>query len=415
MNKRCLIIGGGIIGLNIAYYLHKEGHEVTIIDRNDFSSGASYINAGYITPSHFIPLSSPGIITKGLKWMLNKNSPFYIKPRSNMDFINWAWSFKKSATQIKVDQSMPAILNFNLLSRDLYQSMKESSDFDFEFDQKGLLMCYKKDETGDEEGEVAEIALKQGLNVKHLNKEELKLLEPNVNFNVSGAYFYDSDAHMTPNDFMRDMKAFLKKQGVNFILNEEVEDFKISSGKIDSVKTRFREITADEIIIAAGTWTSQLAKKLKIPLSLEAGKGYSFNVEKPTRISIPTILIEARVAVTPMNGFTRFAGTMELSGINNNISKNRVSTIANAAEDYYNNLKIDEQDISNAKSGLRPCSPDGLPYLGRSRAIKNLVFATGHAMMGWSLGPATGKLVSEIISEKKLSMDINPFSPDRKF
>ncbi len=414
MNKQCLIIGGGIIGLNIAYYLYKEGHEVTVIDRNDFSSGASFINAGYITPSHFIPLSSPGIITKGLKWMLNKNSPFYVKPRSDMDFIKWVWSFKKSATQKKVDQSIPAILNINLMSRDLYQAMKESSDFDFEFDQKGLLMCYKQVETGDEEGEVAEIALKQGLKVKHLNKEELKLLEPNVDFNVNGAYFYDSDAHMTPNDFMRDMKAFLKKQGVNFILNEEVEDFKINRGRIDTVKTSLREIPADEVIIAAGTWTSQLAKKLKIPLSLEAGKGYSFNVEKPTGISIPTILIEARVAVTPMNGFTRFAGTMELSGLNERISKNRVETIAAAAEGYYKGLRIDDEDISKAKSGLRPCSPDGLPYIGRSRAVKNLVFATGHAMMGWSLGPATGKLVSEIITEKKLSMDINPFSPDRK-
>ncbi|MFV9485083.1 NAD(P)/FAD-dependent oxidoreductase [Christiangramia sp. ASW11-125] len=414
MNKQCLIIGGGIIGLNIAYYLYKEGHEVTIIDRNDFSSGASFINAGYITPSHFIPLSSPGIITKGLKWMLNKNSPFYVKPRSDMDFIKWAWSFKRSATQKRVDQSIPAILKINLMSRDLYQAMKESSDFDFEFNQKGLLMCYKLAETGDEEWEVAEIALKRGLKVKHLNKEELKLLEPNVDFNVNGAYFYDSDAHMTPNDFMRDMKAFLKKQGVNFILNEEVVDFKINSGRINTVKTGLREIPADEVIIAAGTWTSKLAKKLKIPLSLEAGKGYSFNVEKSTGISIPTILIEARVAVTPMNGFTRFAGTMELSGLNERISKNRVETIANAAEGYYKGLKIDEEDISNAKSGLRPCSPDGLPYIGRSKAVKNLIFATGHAMMGWSLGPATGKLVSEIISEKKLSMDINPFSPDRK-
>lgn len=414
MNKQCLIIGGGIIGLNIAYYLYKEGHEVTIIDRNDFSSGASFINAGYITPSHFIPLSSPGIITKGLKWMLNKNSPFYVKPRSDMDFIKWAWSFKRSATQKRVDQSIPAILKINLMSRDLYQAMKESSDFDFEFNKKGLLMCYKLAETGDEEGEVAEIALKRGLKVKHLNKEELKLLEPNVDFNVNGAYFYDSDAHMTPNDFMRDMKAFLKKQGVNFILNEEVEDFKINSGRINTVKTGLKEIPADEVIIAAGTWTSKLAKKLKIPLSLEAGKGYSFNVEKSTGISIPTILIEARVAVTPMNGFTRFAGTMELSGLNERISKNRVETIANAAEGYYKGLKIDEEDISNAKSGLRPCSPDGLPYIGRSKAVKNLIFATGHAMMGWSLGPATGKLVSEIISEKKLSMDINPFSPDRK-
>ncbi len=415
MNKHCLIIGGGIIGLNIAYYLIKEGHEVTLIDKGDLSSGASYINAGYITPSHFIPLSSPGIITKGLKWMLNNNSPFYVKPRLNSDFLNWAYLFKKSATQRKVDQSIPALLGINLFSKDLYQSMKESADFDFEFNRKGLLMCYKLEETGHEERKVAEIALKEGLNVKHVGREELKKIEPHLDFDVMGAYFYDTDAHMTPNDFMREMKTFLKKKGVHFILNEEVEDFKITNGKIKAVKTNAREIEVEEVILASGTWSSKLARKLSISIPLEAGKGYSFDVKKPTGISIPAVLLEARVAVTPMNGFTRFAGTMELSGINETISKNRVDTIAKAAENYYKNIKIDEEDISNAKSGLRPCSPDGLPYIGRSNTIKNLVLATGHAMMGWSLGPATGKLVSEIISEKKLSMDIQLFSPDRKF
>lgn len=415
MGKKCLIIGGGIIGLNIAYYLLKEGHEVTVIDKGDLTTGASYINAGYITPSHFIPLSSPGIITKGLKWMLNSNSPFYVKPRLNSDFLNWAWNFKKSAIQAKVDKAIPAIKNINLFSRDLYQSMQESADFNFEFDRKGLLMCYKLEETGHEEGQVAEIALREGLNVKHLNREELKLIEPNVDFDVMGAYFYDTDAHMTPNDFMRDMITFLKKKGVEFILNDEVEDFKISNGKIDAVKTKTREIQVEEVVLAAGTWTSKLAKKLAIPIPLEAGKGYSFNVKKETGIRIPAVLVEARVAVTPMNGFTRFAGTMELSGINETISRKRVDSIVNAAESYYKDLKIDIEVINNAKSGLRPCSPDGLPYIGKSNSVKNLVFATGHAMMGWSLGPATGKLVSEIISGTKLSLDIDPFRPDRKF
>lgn len=116
-----------------------------------------------------------------------------------------------------------------------------------------------------------------------------------------------------------------------------------------------------------------------------------------------------------MQGFTRFAGTMELSGVNHNISKIRVEAIAQAAQKYYPGLVIPTQDLEKARCGLRPVSPDGLPYIGRVDTFKNVTLATGHAMLGWSMGAATGKLVSELISGQKLSMDITPFYPQRKF
>ena len=150
-------------------------------------------------------------------------------------------------------------------------------------------------------------------------------------------------------------------------------------------------------------------------MSLQAGKGYRINVEKDTGILMPAILMEAKMAVTPMKGFTRFAGTMEFSGINHNIRKERVEAIAEGAEQFYKELKISQNDKDNAKCGLRPVTPDGLPYIGRSRKYKNLTIATGHAMMGWSLGPVTGKLVSELICNKQTLMDISPFIPERKF
>ncbi len=139
------------------------------------------------------------------------------------------------------------------------------------------------------------------------------------------------------------------------------------------------------------------------------------DVPRPTGISIPAILLEAKVAVTPMRGCTRFAGTMEFSGINSNISKERVDAIAKAAKNFYPEIEINFEEKENVQSGLRPVSPDGLPYIGRCRSIDNLTFATGHAMMGWSLGPATGKLVAQIIEGKETFLDITSFSPNRKF
>jgi D-amino-acid dehydrogenase len=415
LKKKVVIIGGGIIGLCSAYYLQKEGHEVTVIDKSDFTSGASYVNAGYITPSHIISLAAPGIITKGLKWMLNPASPFYVKPRLDSDFLKWGWAFKKSATHKKVAESMQVIRDINVLSRELYQDMKDSGDFDFHYEHKGLLMAYQHEKYGEEEWEVGQKAKGLGLKVEHLSAEQVQKLEPNANLNIKGAVYYHCDAHMTPHNFMRDMLAYLKSNGVEILANEEVKDIEVANKSIAKLMTDKREIQADAFVLAAGSWSPLLSKKLGVKLLLQAGKGYRINVERETGITLPTILIEAKVAVTPMQGLTRFAGTMEIGGINHKINPVRVNAIAKAASEFYEGLQITGQEKTAAQCGLRPVTPDGLPYIGKTAHCKNLVFATGHAMMGWSMGPATGKLVSEIMSGKKTSLDLAVYNPTRTF
>ena len=415
MSKEVVIIGGGIIGLCSAYYLQKEGCAVTIIDQSGMTKGASFVNAGYITPSHIIPLSAPGMITKGLKWMFDTASPFYVKPRLDKDFLKWAWAFKKSATASKVEKAIPIIKEINILGRALYEEIKQSGDFNFHYERKGLLMLYKTDKAGEEEWEVGQRAIKEGLNVNHITAEEVKKMEPNAAIDCKGAVYFDSDAHMTPNEFMTEMISYLKEKGVTFYTHEKVQDLVISKDAIKEVMTTKRKLKADEVLIAAGSWSPLLTRKLGVKIPIQAGKGYRINTERETGITIPALLVEAKVAVTPMNGFTRFAGTMELAGFNDNINPKRVKAISNFVSNYYQGLSLTKEEEATADFGLRPCSPDGLPYIGRTHKYKNLIIASGHAMMGWSLGPPTGKLVSEIISDKKLSLDIKPFHPDRKF
>lgn len=415
MAKEVVIIGGGIIGLCTAYYLQKEGCKVTVVDKSDFSQGASYVNAGYITPSHIISLAAPGIITKGLKWMLNSSSPFYVKPRLDSDFLKWSWAFKKSATQKKVVQSIPVIKDINIFSRELYEDMKRAGDFMFHYERKGLLMAYQDEKVGEEEWEVGQKAIQLGLEVENLTAKQVAELEPKANLDVKGGVFFHSDAHMTPGDFMKEMLGYLKSKDVDILAKEEVNDIQVSNGVISKVITDKREIKADEIVMAAGSWSPFLSKKLGIKMLLQAGKGYRINVARETNITIPTILCEAKVAVTPMDGFTRFAGTMEIAGINHKINPVRVDAIAKAAEKYYEGLIINQQEKEEVECGLRPVTPDGLPYIGRSSKCKNLTIATGHAMMGWSMGPATGKLISEIITAQKSSLHLDSFHPDRKF
>ena len=415
-NKSVIVVGGGIVGLSTAYFLQKAGHEVTLFDKSDITSGASFVNAGYLTPSHIISLASPGMITQGLKYMFNSSSPFYMKPRLDPDFIRWAWYFKRSSTKAKVDQSMTVIRDINLLSRELYEGIKASGDLgDFQIGQQGLMMVYQTEKARDHEMEVVEKAAKMGLVGRHLSKSALKKMEPNIDFNAEGAILWECDRHTTPPLIMKKMVEYLETAGVTIYKNEEVRDLSVSSGKITEVKTERASYKADEVVFAAGSWTANLSKKLNLKLPLQAGKGYRINMEEPTNITIPAILMEKKIAVTPMEGFTRFAGTMEFSGINHTIRKERVEAIAKAVEAYYNGFKIPEKAKNEAKCGLRPVSPDGVPYIGKPKNINNLTIATGHAMMGWSMGPATGKLVTELISGDKLSLDISPFAPQRKF
>ncbi len=416
MGKNIVIIGGGIVGLSSAYFLQKAGHQVTVIDKSDITSGASFVNAGYITPSHIIPMASPGKITQGLKWMFNSASPFYMKPRWDVDFFKWSWYFKKSSTKAKVERAIPFIKDINLISRDLFEDIKASGDLgDFQLERKGLLMLYKTQASFEHEMEVAQKASFIGLEVNELNKSQLDAIEPNIEIDAMGAIHYECDGHTTPTEIMPKMLRHLKEVGVSIRTDEAVLDLSVSNGAINKVKTSKGDYSADEVVLAAGSWSGKLSKQLRIDLPLQPGKGYRINVERPLGISMPAVLMESSIAVTPMKGFTRFAGTMEFSGINNYIRKERVEAIADGAKKFYPELEITAEEKSEVQAGMRPVTPDGLPYIGKSSKIKNLTFATGHAMMGWSLGPATGKLVSEIIGDKKTSMDISAFNPERRF
>lgn len=411
--KKVIVVGGGISGLFSAYYLAKEGYEVTVLDQTDMTSGASYINAGYITPSHFIPLAAPGIITQGLKWMLDSSSPFYIKPRWNMEFFKWALLFKKSATTSNVKRALPVIKELNLKSRDLYEELLASHDFDFHYERKGVLMAYCTDKAEHEEHEVAEQAIREGLDVSVLSKEKLHEIQPVFSDKVKGAVHYQCDAHMTPNHFMQQLKDWLQSQGVQFRLGQKVEGFTFKEQKIVSLKTQDAVFEADEFVLASGSWTSKLASSLGLNVPIQGGKGYSMDVNRPTGITLPTILVDARMAVTPMDGFTRFAGTMEFSGNNDTVQKERVEALAKAVKAHYRDVEILPDEQNNATSGLRPVSPDGLPYIGKTSKYHNLTIAAGHAMMGWSLGPITGKMVAQEIAGAKTSVDLKPLSPDR--
>ena len=415
MSKKVLIIGGGIIGICSAYFLKKDGFDVTIVDKSDMKTGASYINAGYLSPGHIIPLASPGVIGQGLKWMFDSSSPFYIQPRLNISFIKWLIAFSKSCNKKNVENSIKPIINLSVFSQELLDQIKKENQMSFHYEKKGLMMLCKTEKSLLKEEKVVKKALESGLSAKMLSVDDIKLIEPHINIDSIGAAYFKSDHHTTPGELIIELKKFITDNGVKCLKNTEIEDFEIERDEIKSVIISGKRVRFDEYVLSAGTWTSQICEKLGIGLLLQAGKGYSINHHKETGITCPAILVEAKCAITPMNGFSRFSGTMEISSINNKLRMNRVNAIANSVESFYPSIKISKSDRKNAGFGFRPISADGLPYIGRTNKLKNVLIASGHGMMGWSMSTGTGKIISEIISEKKTSINIDRFNPNRKF
>ena len=411
---KAVIIGGGIMGLTSAYYLLKSGWKVTLIDKGDLSDNCSQGNAGMLVPSHFIPLAAPGMISKGIKWMFNSRSPFYVKPSLDFSLISWGLKFMKSATQANVERVAPFLRDYHLLSKQLYKDLAKDDGFDFGLEEKGILMLYKTEKAGEEEIHVGKDAQKLGLDVEMLTKEQVQAIEPDIKLDVLGAVHYHSDAHLYPYALFSQLLKYIKTNGGEVITNAEVTGYNIQAGEIKSVQTNNEIVEGDLVIMTGGSWLPQLAKLAGLSIPVMPGKGYSFmESNSQHKIVHPALLIEARVAVTPMNGQVRFGGTMELAALNNNINMNRVEGIVNSIPQYYPELQVEIPAKDKIWYGFRPCSPDGLPYLGYSKKLKNLIVAGGHGMMGISLGPATGKMVAELADRTTLSTDIKIYDPER--
>lgn len=416
MGKKVAIIGGGIIGLSSAYYLSQDGHDVTVIDRGEFDSGCSYGNAGMIVPSHVIPLAAPGMIAQGMRWMLNSKSPFYVKPRFNKELIAWGKHFYSSANEKHVKRSMPALRDLSLFSKQLYQELAKECQ-DIAYDEKGLLMLFQSEKVAEEETHAGEIAQSLGLEVDFLSQNDVQKLEVGTTVSAIGGVHFKSDAHLYPQQLMTFLMQTCQKNGVRFMPNTEVKSFKFMDRQIYAVNTSQGQISGDDFVLAGGAWSSELSKQLGIKLSLLAGKGYSFTMKKPKqRPRIPSILCEGKVAVTPMGSDLRFGGTMEITHTRDTrIDQKRLKGIVETANSFYPEMSIQFPKKEAQWFGFRPCSPDGLPYIGRSSNTSNAIVATGHAMMGLSLGPATGFIVSSIVNKQELPLQIHRFHPDRRF
>lgn len=412
--KPTIIIGGGITGLFTAYFLQKEGIEVQIIDQTDLQTNCSTGNAGMIVPSHIIPLAAPGMISKGISWMFSSKSPFYIQPRLDAKLLKWGLLFYKAANPAHVERSIPYLKNLSLLSKALYLDFKEKHpEAAIALQEKGLMMIYQTKAVETEEVEFAHLARKHGLEAEILSPEDIQKIEPNLEVNARGAVLFPGDAHLDPGKLYSFLKSYLEKKGVSFLSNTQVHGFEKSQGKVQAVLTDKGKIEAEKVILCGGSWSGELAKMLGFTLPMMGGKGYSFIQENKPEIKQAAILTEMKVAVSPYGEHIRFGGTMEITGTNQKINLNRVKGIYESINRYYPNFEAKFPETDQIWKGLRPCSPDGLPYIGFAPGYSNVLVNSGHSMMGVSLAPASGKVTAELHQQKDASLEIKGFEVGR--
>ena len=410
---RVVVVGGGVIGLCSAYYALKRGFSVTVVEREpEGGDNCSTGNAGMIVPSHFTPLAAPGMMAKGLRWMLNPRSPFFVRPRLDPALARWGWLFYRHSTPQHVAASRELLRDLNLESRRLFLEL--ANDEDFGLVERGLLMLCNTAKGLAEEIEVAESAHEIGLRADILDATAVAKIDPDVTMNIAGGIHFTQDCHLDPARFLKSMRRRVLELGASIESGVTIDRIETSNGRVSAVSGGGQRFEGDKFVIASGSWSGELLKSVGLKLPLQAGKGYSLTLSAPPELPrICSIFAEAKLAITPLGSSLRFAGTMEVGGLNLDVSAMRVQGITRSVHAYF--PKFTESDFAEVKPwvGLRPVSPDGIPYTGVVKGLGNLIVNCGHAMMGLSLAPVSGRLAADLLAGDVPFRPIEALAPDR--
>jgi D-amino-acid dehydrogenase len=407
-----LIVGAGVIGLAAAYELSKAGAKVVVIDKFEPGYGCSYGNAGWITPCFAMPLPMPGMLFKSFRWLMDPESPLYIKPELSSTLISWLLQFMASMTQKKMLASVDALTQLSIQSLDLYKQLSASTDKPFSFEQKGLFMVAQSDDGFKYARKEMELVARNNVPGKLMYEEEARAFEPSLTKRIKGGVFFPEEAHAEPLQVTQCLAHEAKKLGAQIISKTEVIDFELGPKGIKAARTTRGIFEAEQFVLATGSWSLRMGQTLGLKIPVLGGKGYAIITDplapNPLR---PMMLVEKKVAVTPRNGTLRLAGTLELVNQDETFTTRRVEAIVRGAREFMNVPEtIHYQEIWR---GLRPCTPDGVPIMGRTARYPNLLVATGHQMLGLQSATGSGKLISDLTLGKQPDLDPRPFRADR--
>jgi D-amino-acid dehydrogenase len=391
--------------------LARRGAQVVILERDRVGEGCSFGNAGWLTPSLAAPLANPGMVFKSLRWMLDPESPLYIQPNLNPSYLRWLAEFLLASRRGPFERGLGAMLELCKLSVDLWEDLATRSPRCFGFARKGLLAIYESEAALANAEASGDFPGRHGIRFESWSPEEVREREPAVIGAQAGGHFFPDDAHCQPHDAVLAMAEEARTFGAQIL--EGVEVYDIEGGPLGPriLRTTRGNIVAERIVLAAGAWSDSLGKLLGIRIPVIGAKGYSVLLpRREPHPSRPLYLIERKVALTPHRDCLRLAGTLELVRGDASINRRRVEAILRGARAM---LNLGEPEPLRVWRGLRPCVPDGMPLIGRSRASGEVWLATGHQMTGLKTAPGTARLLAELMLGEAPSFDPGPFRADR--
>lgn len=408
-----LIIGGGPVGLSCAYSLLKSGRKVTILDTKEIGKGSGSGNAGHIVPSHIIPLAAPGVIGSAMKWMLDpKNSPFGMKVSLDPKYLSWLIQFAAACSEANVQRAIPPLNSLGQLSAKNFAQIIAEEKINCHYQETGFLNLYKTEKAFREGQHEAEFMQKQGIPVKVYDKLRVHEVEPAALDDVIGGAHFTGDSHLNPALFLELLSERIRAMGAEMFENTPVTGFEVSNEKITKVKTSAGDFKAEQVILAAGAWTPSVTRDLRLNIPIQPARGYSLTLSATKQMPRHALILgDRRVAVSPFGDLLRVTGRLEMGEYSLTPNPRWIQRLENFAREY---IHLDEKlDIKETWAGLRPLTPDGMPIIGRSPHHSNLIVATGHAMLGLSLGPGTGQVVAELVNGKEPAFDLSPLRVER--
>lgn len=411
-NVDVLVVGAGIVGLFCAYFLARAGRSVTVVERGVVGDArsCSYGNTGFVAHGG-MPLAGPGALTRGLRSYLRPDGRLAIGPWADRDTLAWLRHFRRLCNERDAALSRKVIFDLKNRSLDLLGQMCRTGPLASAFSASGMVIAFKTPQGFDQACGALPRLVESGAPIRVLHERELAALEPGVTFDISGALYNEGAGCLHAPDFVIELANTVRSLGVQIREDAEVVGFGVADGKVVEVRTTGGDFSPAETVLAAGTWSAGCAAQLGVKLPVQPIKGYSVTVKAAGQApSRPVLLSEGTVAMRPIGDRLRLAGSLLLSG-NRSVSTRRVEAMLRTAESHFPEIRFSGD--REVWTGLRPCAPDSLPFLGRPRRYSNLTVACGHGHVGMGLAPATGKLVAQIVSGEQPDMNITPFAVDR--
>lgn len=408
---RIVIVGAGAIGLSCAYYAARAGAEVVVLDKSHPGAGASSHNAGWVVPSMSEPVPSPAALRRGLRWALLPDSPLHVRASVDPRFIGFMARMVRNCSTERFLRGLQATARLNSGTRNAFDDL-ERDGLAFEHHRTGVLQAFLHDE--EISAHLCDLTLMEEYGsppARELNAAEVRALEPALSSNVQGGILCPGERFLDPAAFIVALVRRCLELGVEFHDGVSVSGIETEGSRAIAVRSD-RAWRADKFVLAAGVWTREVARSTGLRLPLQAGKGYGFDFSPPpVSIRHAIYLSERKVAVTPLNNSVRLAGTMEFGGRNSKSSGSRAHALIRAAGEYFVDWPTDR--APRPWVGLRPMTPDGLPLLGVLSRMDNVAIAAGHAMLGITLAPVSGQLITEALITGKQPPELRAFSPER--